>query len=327
MPSNADDWTTNMAIRAAWMSFVGGATQGEIATRLGISSAKVHRLIAHAQREGIVRFRIEARPTVCLELEDAICRSFDLTSCLIAPELGIDGEEAAIRAVAETAGPHLANFLSNAAVRQVGVGMGRTLKATIAAMPRIQRPDLDVVSISGSLTRRLSANPFDVVQQLVERTGGEGYYLPVPYLAETPSEREMFFGQKSVQALITRAARSDLFVIGIGSTEDDGHLIKRGLISREEHAALKAAGACGDLMGRFVDRNGNLVPAALGDLAVGLGYEEVRGARVIAIAGGEGKRLATLAAVRTGVITDLVIDETLARALARESQARQPEPA
>ena len=60
------DWTTDMAIRAAWMSFVGGATQGEIATRLGISNAKVHRLIAHAQRTGLVRFQIAGRPADCL---------------------------------------------------------------------------------------------------------------------------------------------------------------------------------------------------------------------------------------------------------------------
>ena len=59
------DWTTDMAIRAAWMSFVGGATQGEIATRLGISNAKVHRLIAHAQRTGLVRFQIAGRPADC----------------------------------------------------------------------------------------------------------------------------------------------------------------------------------------------------------------------------------------------------------------------
>ncbi len=29
-----DDWTTYLAIRAAWLSFIGGCTQGEIAARL-----------------------------------------------------------------------------------------------------------------------------------------------------------------------------------------------------------------------------------------------------------------------------------------------------
>lgn len=317
------DWTTDMAIRAAWMSFVGGATQGEIATRLGISTAKVHRLIAHAQKTGLVRFQIAGRPSDCLEIEAALAGEYGLASCLIAPDIGGHDAETEIRAIAEVAGPHLANLLANPAVSQLGVGMGRTLKAAIDLMPRIQRPDLGIVSISGSLTRKLSANPFDVVQQLAERTGGEGYYLPVPYLAEDAAERDMFLGQRSVQALLERARASDLFVIGIGSVEDDGHLIRRDLISRDEQRDLIATGAVCDLMGRFIGRDGRLVAAKLGEKAVGLPFEAVRGARVVALAGGAGKLEATRAALRAGLITDLIVDESLGRALASAEGARQ----
>ncbi|WP_417770221.1 sugar-binding transcriptional regulator [Stappia sp.] len=317
------DWTTDMAIRAAWMSFVGGATQGEIATRLGISTAKVHRLIAHAQKTGLVRFQIAGRPSDCLEIEAALAGEYGLASCLIAPDIGGHDADSEIRAIAEVAGPHLANLLANPAVSQLGVGMGRTLKAAIDLMPRIQRPDLGIVSISGSLTRKLSANPFDVVQQLAERTGGEGYYLPVPYLAEDVAERDMFLGQRSVQALLERARASDLFVIGIGSVEDDGHLIRRDLISRDEQRDLIATGAVCDLMGRFIGRDGRLVAAKLGEKAVGLPFEAVRGARVVALAGGAGKLEATRAALRAGLITDLIVDESLGRALASAEGTRQ----
>ncbi len=317
------DWTTDMAIRAAWMSFVGGATQGEIATRLGISTAKVHRLIAHAQKTGLVRFQIAGRPSDCLEIEAALVAEYGLSSCLIAPDIGGAEEAAEIRAIAEVAGPHLANLLANPAVSQLGVGMGRTLKAAVELMPRIQRPDLSIVSISGSLTRKLSANPFDVVQQLAERSCGEGYYLPVPYLAEDAAERDMFLGQRSVQALLERARASDLFVIGIGSVEDDGHLIRRDLISREEQRDLIATGAVCDLMGRFIGRDGRLVAAKLGDKAVGLPFEAVRGARVVALAGGMGKLEATRAALRARLITDLIVDESLGRALALAEGTRQ----
>jgi DNA-binding transcriptional regulator LsrR (DeoR family) len=320
------DWTTDMAIRAAWMSFVGGATQGEIATRLGISNAKVHRLIAHAQRTGLVRFQIAGRPADCLEIEAALITEWGLSSCLIAPDIGAGGdltEDSDIRAIAALAGPHLANLVSGTGISQLGVGMGRTLKATVEQMPRVQRPDLRIVSISGSLTRKLSANPFDVVQQLAERTGGEGFYLPVPYLAESATERDMFLGQRSVQALLERARASDLFVIGIGSVEDDGHLIRRDLISRDEQRDLIASGAVCDLMGRFIGRDGRLVGAKLGEKAVGLPFEAVRGARVVALSGGLGKLEATRAALRAGLITDLIVDESLGRALVSAKGAQQ----
>ncbi len=315
MQAREDDWTNYLAIRAAWLSFVGGLTQGEIAKQLGMSPAKVHRLIAHAQKAGFVKFQIEGRPLECLELEERIAGEFNLNSCIIAPDLGGGDMEGAIRAVAVSAAHILSDVVSANSVRRIGVGMGRTIKAAVEAMPRVNRPDLEIISISGSLTRTLAANPFDVVQRMQERTGGEGYYLPVPYFAESQEEKDMFLGQRSVQNLMERARGSDVFIVGIGSVENEGHLIQRGMISKEEQADLMESGAVSDLMGRFLTIDGKIAPVSLGDCAVGLHFNEVQGARLIALAGGESKVDAALAALRAGVITDLVADETLARAL------------
>ncbi|WP_417675370.1 sugar-binding transcriptional regulator [Roseibium sp.] len=315
MQAREDDWTDYLAIRAAWLSFVGGRTQGEIAKQLGMSPAKVHRLIAHAQKAGYVKFQIEGRPLECLELEERIADEFKLNSCTIAPDLGGGDMEGAIRAVAVSAAHILSDVVSSNSVRRIGVGMGRTIKAAVEAMPKVNRPDLEIISISGSLTRTLAANPFDVVQRMQERTGGEGYYLPVPYFAESQEEKDMFLGQRSVQNLMERARGSDVFIVGIGSVENEGHLIQRGMISKEEQADLMESGAVSDLMGRFLTIDGKIAPVSLGDCAVGLHFNEVQGARLIALAGGESKVDAALAALRAGVITDLVADETLARVL------------
>ncbi|SHL35710.1 DNA-binding transcriptional regulator LsrR, DeoR family [Roseibium suaedae] len=315
MQARDDDWTTYLAIRAAWLSFVGGRTQGEIADQLGISPAKVHRLIAHAQKAGYVKFQVDGRPLECLELEDEIASHFGLKSCVIAPDLGSGDQETSIKSVSSAAAQVLSGILSSPSVGRVGVGMGRTLKAAVEEMPRLARSDLAVISICGSLTRTLSANPFDVVQLLQDRTGGEGYYLPVPYFAESLEEKDMFLGQRSVQDLLQRARKSDVFIVGIGSVEEEGHLIQRGMISKEEQSELNKSGAVSDLMGRFLTIDGKLAPVRLGDCAVGLHFDEVRGARVIALVGGESKVEATLAALRAGVITDLIADETLGRGL------------
>lgn len=315
MQVKENDWTAYLAIRAAWLSFVGGQTQGEIASQLGVSPAKVHRLIAHAQKEGYIKFQIEGRPLECLQLEDTITREFGLKSCMIAPDVGGSGQETAIRSVSTVAAHMLAGVLAAGDIKRVGVGMGRTLKACFEKMPRLSRGDLDIVSICGSLTRTLSANPYDVVQLLQDRSGGEGYYLPVPYFAETADEKDMFLGQRSVQALLTKARQCDVFVIGLGSVEEEGHLLQRGMITAQEQAELEKSGAVCDLMGRFLTADGKETSVGLGERAVGLHFREVEGSRVIALVGGESKVEATLAALRSGVITDLVADESLAMAL------------
>ncbi|WP_417671064.1 sugar-binding transcriptional regulator [Roseibium sp.] len=315
MQARDDDWTTYLSIRAAWLSFVGGQTQGEIASQLGISPAKVHRLIAHAQKAGYVKFQVEGRPLECLELEDWLSGEFGLRSCVVAPDLGAGDQESAIRAVSSAGAQVLAGIIGSSDVKRVGVGMGRTLKATIEQMTSFSRPDLEVMSICGSLTRTLAANPYDVVQLLQARAGGEGYYLPVPYFAETVEQKNMFLAQSSVQDLLSRARTADVFIVGIGSVEEEGHLIQRGMITNEEQSELNQSGAVSDLMGRFLTVDGEIAPVGLGDRAVGLHFNEVKGSRLIALVGGESKVEATLAALRAGVITDLIADETLAKAL------------
>ena len=314
-----------MAIRAAWMSFVGGRTQTEIAGYLGISQAKVHRLISYAMTEGIVRIEVTERPVECLQMETDLTDRFGLSHCIVVPqEAEQSGDDlASINAVAATAAHYLAALIGSKKIKQVGVGMGRTLRATIEALPDVSRPDLSIVSVSGSLTRKLSANPYDVVQSFQARVGGDGYFLPVPYLAKSCEEKEMFRRQESVVELLTRARGSDLFVIGIGSLSDDGHLITNRIITPAERDELLAKGAVGDLMGRFLDSRGNLLETDLGNKAVGIHFEEIRGARVLGLVGGISKIQATLSALRSGIITDLVIDEALARLVAAEPTGSQ----
>ena len=144
------------------------------------------------------------------------------------------------------------------------------------------------------------------------QVGGEGCYLPVPYLAQSRDEKDMFHRQKSVMELLARARQSDLFVIGIGSQEYEGHLVTNQLISTAERDELRTKGAVGDLMGRFIDAYGRHLETEAGAKAVGLHFEEVRGARVLALVAGVSKAPATHAALQSGFLTDIVLDEGLA---------------
>ncbi len=308
----------SLATRAAWLSYIGGHTQGEIARRLQVSPAKAHRLIALANRHALVKVFIERVPAECIALEQVLLDRFALNTCIVAPDMetAAPGGVGAITAVAAAGARFLHRQLEAAPAGVIGVGKGRTLAATVARMPPLARADLRFVSVSGSLTRKLAANPFDVVHSLIERTGGEGYFLPVPYIAATLEEKNVLLAQKSVCELLALARQSQAFAIGIGALDDEAHVRQAGMLSAEEWAALRRLDAVGDLMGSFLDRAGRPVDSPVNRQAVGLSIEDLRGRRVIALAGGAHKAEAILAALRTGVITDLVLDETAARPIA-----------
>ena len=59
---------TGLATRAAWLSYIGGYRQEDIAERLGVSRVKVNRLIALAHRRGLVRVMVEGSDAHCVAL-------------------------------------------------------------------------------------------------------------------------------------------------------------------------------------------------------------------------------------------------------------------
>lgn len=320
MDSASNHPERDLAARAAWLSYVGGYTQSEIAERLQVSRAKAHRLVALAHQLHLVKVFIEGEPAACAALEDRLIRQHGLRSCLVAPDLGL--EEEPFAAVGAASARLLHGLLGELDGGLIGVGKGRSLTAMVEHLPRLPRPDLRFVSISGSLTRNLSANPFDVIHRLVERTGGEGYFLPVPYIAGDAAERELLLQQRSVRELMALAGRADLYVIGVGALVQDAHVRQVGMVGEAQLRRLDELGAVGDLLGSFIDRRGHPVDSELNAMAVGLGLEQLRGKRVVAVVGGRDKGDAIGAALQTGVITDLVCCESAARQVVEQAAAR-----
>jgi DNA-binding transcriptional regulator LsrR (DeoR family) len=320
------DQEKGLAARAAWLSYIGGHTQSEIAARLQVSPAKAHRLIAQAVDLGLVKVFVEGAPEECLELENELVQAFGLRSCHVAPDLNdTDNNQpkASFSAVGASAARYLHGMIEQNGPMLIGVGKGRSLAAMVQNLPTINRPDIRFVSVSGSLTRNLSANPYDVIHNLVEKTGGEGYFLPVPYIAATVEEKETLLAQSSVQDLLDLARQADIYVIGIGTVEGDAHVRQVGMVSEDEWQELRGLGAVGDVMGRFVDTAGEPVSSEVNEHSVGLHIEDLRDRPVVAVVGGDSKGDAVLGALRTGIVTDLILGERSARQIVESLAAEQ----
>src|SRR5436190_10053903 len=73
-------------MRIAWMYYVEGLTQNEIADRLGIGRVTVVRNLNEALRRREVKIWIEGEVAECLELEGRLRESFDLKEAIVVPE-------------------------------------------------------------------------------------------------------------------------------------------------------------------------------------------------------------------------------------------------
>ena len=69
------------------MSYVGGMTQDEIATQLGVSRPGVQRLLALARQEGLVKVHIDHPISTCMALGSALRERFLLPAPVVAESL------------------------------------------------------------------------------------------------------------------------------------------------------------------------------------------------------------------------------------------------
>jgi DNA-binding transcriptional regulator LsrR (DeoR family) len=322
-----DDPHLSLACRAAWLAYVGGYTQEQIAQRLGVSRVKAHRLVAAAMENGLVKVFVEGEPAECIALEDTLLRRFRLHTCTVVPDvLELEGRDAKTEfaALGVSGARFLYNYLQSDGAAAVGVGHGRTLAALVEHLPYMDLPEARFVSLIGSFTRKSAANPFDVISRLAERTGGECYFMPVPFVADSVADADVLRAQRNVQRVLSLAADCRLCIVGIGNVGPSSHLRQTGMITATEERELQALGATGEVMGQFVDAEGKPLDCELNRRTLGVRLEDLRGRQVLAVAGGKDKVGAIRAVLRSGVVTGLIVDEDTARRVAAADETASP---
>lgn len=308
---DAEHSPRDLAARAAWLSFVGGLTQDQIAAELGISRQRVQRLVARAAAEGLIRVRIDHPIAACLELERALKARFGLESAWVAPDTGSGDPQAGLAAFAA---PVIERIFLSERVRSIAVGTGRTLRSVVEQMQSIDGSRHKLVSLIGNVAPDGSASFYEVIMRLAEKTNAPHYQMSIPVVARSPEELDLFRSLPHVEATRRLASAADLAIVGIGQMGRDAPLLVDGFISPEEQAELEAAGAAGEILGNIFDRNGVYLDHPINRRIVGVRVP-VGPMAVLCIAAGASKLQPLRAALAGKLMTSLVTDESTARNL------------
>ncbi|WP_027993229.1 sugar-binding transcriptional regulator [Sinorhizobium meliloti] len=314
-----------LMVRAAWFYYVGGLNQEMTAARLGLTRARVNKMLAEARESGLVSISIDHQRVGVLPLEDKLRVRFGLDFCISTPAFGFhdtskeDSEvrkQIAFRAVGVAAANHLKTLLSENDSLTVGTGWGRTIEQMTLHLAGVRAPHARFISVMGSLTANNAYNPFEVVHSLARRTGGEGYFLPVPFIADSIDDKKVLISQRSVVKALEIARSASFCFISAGELTEDSLLRRQGMISSAELESLRQAGAVGDTNGIFFDSEGRQVDHELNERTIALGFEELKALPVLLLIAGGEKVQAARALLRSGVINGLIIDGDAAEALA-----------
>lgn len=302
----------DLAARAAWLYYVGGMTQDQVARELGISRQRTQRLVALAGTENLIRVRIDHPIAECLELERDLRARYGLDWVRVAPALSASDES--LTALAPFAAPSVESVFADSAPRLVALGTGRTLRAVIEQMQTIEGGHHRVVSLIGNVSPDGSASFYEVIMRVADKTGAAHYPMSAPVMARDAEELETFRNLPHVKSTQALARSADLTIVGIGQMDESAPLLKDGFITAEQLDSLRAAGAVGEICSHIFDAEGRYLDHPVNDMMVGHRVPG-GGARTLCIGGGREKQAPLRAALTGGLITDLITDEATARAL------------
>lgn len=297
--------------RVAWLHFMEGVTQREIAKRLGLSQPKVARLLDKAQKYGIVRISIASPYANCLLIEGELRKLFPHLEDVVVVPTPKGGN--LFESLGRAGAWYLERVLQDGDL--VGIAWGRTLKSVAASLRGVRAKNLKFVTLVGGLTASASLNPYTIGEKLASIFEGECYYLYAPAVVENEEIRNFYLSERINQKTLELARKTRWSIVGIG-TVDAQHSIYTltGFIDYHELELIRRKGGVGDILGQFYDIWGNVIDTPLHRRTVALPLEDLRSMRnVIGIAGGREKVEAILGALRGRYIKILITDEDTAQ--------------
>jgi len=301
----------DQAARAAWLSYVGGQTQDEIAAQLGVSRPGVQRLLALARQEGLVKVHIDHPVAHCTALSQAIRERFELDYCDVVPASATAEDSTPYLAVAGA--ERLSRIIERSEPQTLSLGSGRSIRATVEALSRIDRPRHRFVSLVGNVARDGSSNRYDGVMVAADKTGGERYLLPTPVVASSVEEKRALAAQPLFRAIGEVAEQASAAFVGVGRIDRQATLFQDHFISESELDELLALDAVGELVGWPMDADGRLIDCSTSQRVTSLPLTTLKRQAMVAVAGGRDKGPAILAALRGGWLTSLITDDQAAR--------------
>lgn len=307
--------SSDLNVKTAWLYYVEGLTQEQIADKLGVSRVKVMRTLAACTAEGVVVTTINAETARQVALERALEKRWKLDAAVVVPTPSDSEhlEKAIGHAVALYLGEQMQDGMT------LAIGGGATLHASLAFLARRQLKDASVIGLVGSLPHSQWINPSIVAAKVAEVFGVDSYQITAPVMLHAPALRDLLWAQPELLDVRHRAANADIALITVGEISPHATIFRHAIAPAALIPSLKAKGAVANILSSFVDAEGKLVEHEVNDRVMAIGLDVVSAIpNVVLAAGGQHKIAAIRAALKAVDANVLITDSETAAALSED---------
>jgi len=303
-------------MRIAWMYYVEGLTQSEIADSLGIGRVTVIRNINEAIKQHEVRIWITGHVAECIELEKELKDAFDLDEAVVVPEPSLSSHTSKV--IGAAAGMYVTDQLRDNS--SVGVGWGQTLHESLQTLAQKQLSNVEVVSLLGGIVQARRFNPAEFAWQFANIIDADCYLLTAPAIVDSARTKQALIEKCGLSDVIDKAAKLDMALLSVGNMLSSATSFRMGYLTEEDRKSLVEKGAVGDLLCNYFDLDGKIVKHPVNERVVSVPVDSIKAAKKrVMVSGGMDKIDALLGGMKLVNCNVLVTNEAAAQELLRRA--------
>lgn len=300
-----DEQTYALATKAAWYYYMEDNTQAQIAEVMGVSRAKVIRLLEEARAQGIVQFSFRKNDSQRVSAEQLLIDRFGLKDAFVVPT-PLDSS-AINQSIAQGAAHYVSDHLREDGY--LNIGYGDTVSRMLGFLAKNREESLNVVSLTGGVSYYLPSVGTTAYSMHL-------FLTPSPLVVSSRQVRDALLDEKSLQDVSTMTEYADMSVVGIGAAVEGATVLRNGILNEGELTVLKMQGAVGDVLNHFMDKDGNLIKTEIEDRVISTDLDKLRQLKnVVGVAGGKDKVTAIKAVLNGGYLNVLITDSDTAAEL------------
>jgi DNA-binding transcriptional regulator LsrR (DeoR family) len=287
-------------------------TQSEIAQRLGMSTAKVNRLLQQARELGYVNISIRTPFQNLFDLEARLKAVFGIQEAIVIPAVG-DTSSSMLNALGAVTADFLLDHLRDGDV--LGIGGGTAVNAVVQAIEPLRTYQVEVVPMLGAVQGQMTTDINYLATQMAERLGAKAYQLHAPAFVDTREHRETLQSMAPVKDILDIARRANIALFGIGTVDAEAsRFVQFTALSAEEMRDIAdKCGGVGEIVAYVYDIEGKACAHEVADRVIGLTLDEIHNIPFrIGVAASAAKALPIYGALRGGHLHALITDEAAA---------------
>jgi len=308
---------TQDALRAAHLYYMQDLTMEAIARELRTSRSSISRLLSFARDTGLVDIQIKSPLDQATVLGEQLHRRYGVVAHVVpVPDQTSDVDR--LDRVALSAARTLTQYVDSNMV--VGVAWGSTVSAVSRYLVPKATNNTQVVQLNGAGNVRTTGIMYasEILRRFGQAYGATVQQFPVPAFFDDPATKRALWRERSTRRVLELQERMDMVLFGVGSPSAvvPSHVYSGGYLERSDQQELDRDGVVGDVSTVFFREDGSWEDIQINARASGPDLATIRRSpRRVCVVAGATKVRSVRGALAAGLVTDIVLDEGVARAL------------